>query len=405
MAPEESAGAAGSGGEPSVTLDFEPVAELTPQEQEYLEFLSDAEQARYERMVECFGVSDSDYLVTGDADRLLAQVIAQRPGLRLKTVAFDATQAAECLRAIEEASCQGLAEHRQFYECVVLIGQVPPGGPCLGDSDCQAPDSYVCRAGAGSDSRCERHCIARDETPPAGDLDEPCRFDNCLPGLYCRFSARGDVAGFCRSYAPGGECAGVWQCPYPYACDFSDGSSVGTCAIGRGVGDACQIGDDYNGRHSNCALTLSCYAEGAEDLTCAPGRELGEACGQEAGAGMFIKCHVGYCRPAEAPEVSTCVLRRSVGEPCVQPADCRSLLCQSGVCGPVERRIGSPCESQDDCGLESFCRFDVDNLDVAEPLGPGSCQASRRIGEKCSDSEYCEQLSQCVDGACQRCPG
>ena len=54
---------------------------------------------------------------------------------------------------------------------------------------------------------------------------------------------------------------------------------------------------------------------------------------------------------AEPGGPSTCVERKSIGEPCAGPVECRSLLCQSGVCGPVERRIGSTCSIDDDCGL------------------------------------------------------
>src|SRR5215207_1327824 len=64
----------GGAGVPGVTPEVDPVTPSSPQEQAYLDFLKDLARAGYERMVECFGVSDSEYLVVGDPERLLAEV-------------------------------------------------------------------------------------------------------------------------------------------------------------------------------------------------------------------------------------------------------------------------------------------------------------------------------------------
>lgn len=410
--PPVSAGAGGDAGAASVEPKFDPIS-LSPEETAYLGFLGDAAQARYEHMVECFQASDADFLATGDAERLLALVYEQRDALRLGTVAFDAAKAAACLRAIEDASCQDFAVQHAFYgsgDCNVLVGAVLPGGSCLGDEDCQNPEQFDCRTGNASGYQCSKQCTPRQqEAAPLGDLDEPCRFDACLPGLYCRFTSKGDVAGFCRPNAPGGECEGIWQCPTYYVCDSSDGGGAGSCTIGKAAGEPCQLSENYNGFNSNCSDTLSCYSDGGSPPTCKPGRELGETCGTDPATGVFVKCHTGYCSIVE-PSKNTCLPRKNVGEPCSGSAECRSMLCQSGICGPVELHVGSPCKTEADCGLDSFCQF-VSDSDLAE--GPvvtkfpetGACEAYRQIGETCSKLERCQALSSCVDGVCQRCPG
>ncbi len=399
--PVVHAGEGGMAGAPAVTPEVDPVTPSSPQEQAYLDFLKDLARAGYERMVECFGVSDSEYLVVGDPERLLAEMYAQRAALRLGTKAFAADRAADCLQAIAEAACQEVPSLSALTGvCAVLLGQVPPGGACLGEGDCRDAASFQCYGDQGG-PQCVRHCVARTQAAPAGALDEPCGPGGCLSGLYCRRTQKVGFEGVCRPYT-GEPCEGIWQCPYFHTCDSSNGSSsLGTCTVGLGIGESCQIIEDYNGRDSNCAHTLSCYSDGGGDLTCAPGRELGEACGREPETGRFIKCHVGYCSSAEPGGSSTCVERKSIGEPCAGQVECRSQLCQSGICGPVERRIGSICSIGDDCGLESFCWIPRDARDVA---AQGVCQAFKRVGETCSDLEPCEPLSACVAGVCEHCP-
>mgnify|MGYP001397181157 CR=1 FL=1 len=217
--------------------------------------------------------------------------------------------------------------------------RVPMGMSCAptgGSSErraCQAP--YRCLAtelcgietSPGLNAPCDPagtacglglQCVANTCVPKVA-LDGACDATRrCQSGLDC--SAGRCVARTLVSI--GGACDATHVCGSGTAfCNKPAGSTAGTCAPLRDVGDTCT----FSG--GECRFGLSCSATEQAPGVCSLPGQLGDACSLTRACELRL-----YCTATVSGQQGVCAERRGRGETCTDYSQCWG-LCENGTCG------------------------------------------------------------------------
>jgi len=271
------------------------------------------------------------------------------------TLVYDGHQLDACLTALTDTSCGSLAQ-RDLDVCdQVFQGQVPAGGSCHVEAECEG--ARYCQT-----TTCPGSCTNRKAQGTACTDDS-----ECVSGLNCD----GDLGTCERPRDAGESCGGgtLPSCGLPSLClgANADTGTTGTCrpiseALTAAVGETCDPGAGtlcvdgvscalvaYDTTTS--ALSWSCvagYAAGAAcklalpdacpdgqicdadpartgslDGTCVPLPTAGQPCRSVAGS---------QCASGLVCDDTTCVTPGRLGATCVTSAGCASGMCTAGLC-------------------------------------------------------------------------
>lgn len=324
-------------------------------------------------------------------------------------VVLDAARLATCTAAIEDASCQDLANLRleidpacsSYWRGTIAIGEACAGGvanDCVAGAYCDFADETCpgtctarpepCVEGACADGT---FCNAEAKCAPRAALGEVCDYAvegavderacvdaaHCVEGLcVARLAAGADCTNQYERECPvgqacgdamqcvavsqaGGPCNMVSHCGDGLFCDFTSG----TCAERNGVGEAC------NDSFGMCGPGLECQAERCVDpsgleIPILPLAEVGELCaGKLCPLGASCQCADDDCVYDE----KVCTLGPALGEPCEDFlfSDYSPFVCREGLCdifgsltcvmpgGP-----GAACEGTQTLGCGAFICLD-----------------------------------------------
>jgi hypothetical protein len=425
----------------------------------YQQFLTDVQDRLITRRASCFGHPIE--LFTNTWQPPAPSDDGLRPSLRLGLQRFDEASASACLVLLATASCDRIADILARYGPIepaagiapcagALVGTVPPGGPCLLAADCQSPELFTCAGTDTCQSCVPRTTLRLGDTCSAADgpcpLAAPCRPDprssddftcqplgqhheacrvhtDCAPGLQCNLGPPSERrVGVCVPEQPGTPCTGSWDCLYVYACVGAGPGTLGTCQLGKAVGEPCTVYPTsvswpvYN----DCADLLQCLDLDGKGQRCVSGSRLGEPCGSLVGPPTqpesWVGCLEGFCT-ATSLNRGSCVPRAAAGEACQSDAHCKNgLLCTERPAGrwvcaepPPPVPLGRACDLLGPppvCGRDAYCMVPSDDLSDPDFSYPhiGTCVPLRRLGETCRERhDFCEPLSQCLDGVCKRC--
>jgi hypothetical protein len=377
-----------------------------------------------------------------------------RLSLRLRLVELDDQAMAACLGALEGASCEDIVKFAEynadhvprsfgmtpFESCDhVIVGQVAKGRACLFSTDCDSSEPMVCAGG----NSCSGFCVSR---PAAASIGEPCDDRPCVPGAVCRndplptgplmCAAGGQGApcsdpshcapGFfcplpspaqspttCHPVKIGAPCQGSWDCPRTLACVGANAGTPGSCVAGSGMYAPCQVQatiDPYI--FTDCARFVQCIDSDGLGPRCFAGNFISQRCGAfqtDAGTDLSLGCIDGWC-DIQVGAIGLCAQQRpawatcATDETCAPPNQClfyrqEMLLC---VPPPVEHAVGELCHGpyeEQECVGGAYCRPAPTPSDQLA----GICQAYRRDGEPCSETNRCDRLTVCVLGVCTKC--
>ncbi|MBV70874.1 MAG: hypothetical protein CMH52_05940 [Myxococcales bacterium] len=269
---------------------------------------------------------------------------------------------ARCIEAIDGSSCQQVDREDFEAACAGPIeGTIDIGQPCSIDSEC---NGGFCPGDNGCESRCQAFslegercaidgenqclagldcdtsqiCVKKQFLDLRADVNQPCDFVKCRPGLVC------------------GSTTPRTCVPFDQVFSKSDGES---CTIIEG-----------DGANENCGLDLICVSS-LDD----PNSRMG-GCQERPQLGS-------PCRPAQAAPELWC----AAGLFCSGiDSDAQSL---TGVCEPLPP-VGSPCGSH--FGRPRFCNGGAICID-------GVCQPMPQSGESCAENGGCEE-GHCLDEVC-----
>lgn len=212
-------------------------------------------------------------------------------------------------------------------------------GALYGDATaCKARNVLGCITGSGA--------TGQQATP-----DQLMACGAAIPSLDCKdvvgvdFGPKCTIPGTLKDGAPcgySGECESAF-------CAIGDGASCGTCAPKTKDGDPCVNGV--------CSGGLSCT-----DSVC---YALGDA---------------------------------AIGESCARQSDC---IVKGGACNPITHRCVALTIASGTCGLQgdgyATCQAAAK---CSAPAGNGTCAASAKDGEACSDTASCVPPARCIGGTC-----
>jgi hypothetical protein len=275
---------------------------------------------------------------------------------------FDPTQAASCLTAMSNLSCDVdfLSQATPPAACMMTFsGSLPIGGTCIDDVECEPGLMCV----VASTATCEGTC-----TPTSA---QDCRMDDDCPiGQFCAAAEMQGPglwgSGVCETVVPPGASAGA-PCGSPVQCApglfCAGGPAPATCAADVGVGAAC---GGFNG--ATCASGLACVtSDDGATAACMAAAKLGDTCTS------LFQCGAQYALSdiiCDETGTKTCVPRPSTG-PCtvvdgINTCDLATGYCDgstaAGTCKPW-LPAGAPCALTanriDPCGLWSGCQDSV----------------------------------------------
>jgi len=211
------------------------------------------------------------------------------------TLVYDGHEMDACVAALWDPS-RGCWPRFDVDICDrVLRGQVPPGGSCHIDAECEG--ARYCQTTA-----CPGSCADRKPEHAACTDDS-----ECVSGLYCDShlnSCERPLEDALVAYDPATDTRS-WSCE-------ADSAADAPCKLA--VPDACPIGQ---------VCTADPINTGSVDGTCVAPPTAGQAC-LASGA---VRCDFGLvCDGGE------CVSPGRLGDPCVAAAGCVSGHCSSSVC-------------------------------------------------------------------------
>jgi len=283
---------------------------------------------------------------------------AVRAGLTL-----DDTNAAECQRVLDSASCEELLPWidgfpQQLFtvtdECAeLLIGSVAEGELCTFDAEC-AP-GLRCEGDV-----CPGTCVV-------GEIAQ-CEVGECGADAVCASS------GECEPRKQNGE-----EC---VAVEFENSCVDGWyCSLGDSFELTCQPTIAVDQPCNNSGFFICEGGQVCEGATCREPTALGQACGSSQECGIDAFCDFN--------NTSTCIATRTEGQACDGDVggECGGLLCTNNVCSkrsvepPVTREtkvfaeLGGDC-SNANCGAGLFCSPNADASQF-------SCQPKFALGASC----------------------
>jgi hypothetical protein len=263
--------------------------------------------------------------VPGDPNALS---VSARAAIDTKRAAFDGAQAAACIAALGDRSCDSTSQ--AFRElpaaCLAIVtGTVHEGGACA--------ESFEC-------------------------ISQTCNAPTTCADACCVGTCAGDTApGFA---AIGEDCGGAGQCdPATAYCD----QVALTCAALKPSGAVCESGVE-------CAYGFDCGLAG----TCITLPTLDQSC-------------TGACRDAGtacSAASHTCVKVGLVGDACDTTADCSPLYqCSTNKQCTAGIALGQPCTFTTLCaGRGAFC-------DIADGETQGTCAQPKADGATCRNALEC----------------
>jgi hypothetical protein len=277
----------------------------------------------------------------------------------------------------------------QKCQWVPFLPNVPRGGPCLLNAECQADDTCTAR------SSCAGICVARTAIGATPDSN-----GRCVSGAYL------DESGICVAQRPVGS-----PCPKPSLAFENPCANDVVCQDGfcRAVilgGGPGTDGSPCGGDTPACAIGLSCV-----DSICRPLRKPAEACDQSRG--LFCQADL-YCSVRARP--GSCLARKGRGEPCELDQCAESLTCamspvanDSPTCRPQLPGVGEACtvvpgvDSIPMCAPGTTCSTEGTCLRLP-PIGQ-PCLATPR-GGACAEGALCDtSTSRCVTRVCPESVG
>jgi len=331
---------------------------------------------------------------------------------------YDAALAGKCMQSIRNADCtmienifEGLDEECQdvFTGLVVLDGDCYRGDECAAGLYCdesvsECPGQCQSYLGLGDS------CFGGDCDPDVAGCDwqqgicatlagsgQICDNVDCEAGLVCDYNSDPAV---CLDPAPEGS-----SCTSSRGCDGGLQCLNGKCTGPAGAGQACDIGEEFEGIMFACVANYYCDADVVMQQrtgVCQSKKASGSECI------LFYECKSGLlCIGLQINEQTEEVIPGSCGQPLNAGAPCTAdfefpecnwdLYChdQTAVCTAYPG-IGDPCVYQDDpeCfGDDLYC----DSLEYGVP---GVCQQRKPDNSSCTQWDECKS-EYCNEGTCQ----
>jgi hypothetical protein len=277
----------------------------------------------------CFGGTEAywrdELYLGGECDQVGA-------GLAAKTLAYDPSKGADCLKRMSQASC---FSNDVIDSCSsALAGRLPVGSPCdpnNGITSICAPGTFCFSAYQTCGGTCQPKvqpggsCANTTTTgyyscalgSTCGNQNQLCIPDvaegqacrgpsagQCRTGFYC--DGNGSTTGTCHKQQTSGSCDPfLVQCALGYSCAGPDGAQ--TCSKWKMSGDSCTPG------WSECFWGLSCGSDGK----CASiEASENQPCGQNA-QDERVDCSAGlYCAQSAGSSMGSCQRQKPAGAAC-----------------------------------------------------------------------------------------
>jgi len=316
-------------------------------------FCQAKQDAHYQWNVRCSGY-DPAYALIRPKYWYQAECAGQGQAVAGGRMTYDRAAAEACLAAYTRTdTCD---EPRwTMPECLAAIAPaVPPGGECLGDSDCLAPSGCY-----SADGTCPGRCTS------VAALDAPCGGAvGCQPGLRCGPSST------CQPRKRSGEACTGADCLENLTCD------AGFCSYVAGVGEPCGV--------LACDPSQGTYCNGS----CLPRPVQGEPCGP----GQL--CADGhYCSSVDSNCYRLPTAPVALGQPCAAPAFCAAdawcdTTLPTRIC-KARKAVGAPCQAADECLRPARC-------DTSGAPSEWRCAPPRVAGSACDlTTRPCSNGSSC----------
>lgn len=254
------------------------------------------------------------------------------------TMSYDGANVGACIDAIEAQGCAVLNSRTPSACDDVLIGEVPPGGACSINEQCEG-DAYCM-----NDAACPGTCQPRGAIGTACTTDEACQSPMKCTGGSCVVPA-----------GEGAPCGGMTgnDCGGGFVCAGSSGSTAGMCRTPETVQSGSLHGACNVQMTQLCEPGLSCVVASFTSMSCEPG-DL--AIGADCQLAVPDACTRGaFCSGTDVMtgDVSgTCAALPSAGMPCATVlfgTSCApGLRCDSGTCHEAHEN-GGPCATGADC--------------------------------------------------------
>lgn len=299
------------------------------------------------------GLGGLELLTQEECEGLLGGACAPFAALPMDLVA------PECIRRVEQASCDNLPHAFYTRACIDSITQVMS---LLAGAERPAAEGEACGGNGFCDTglACKYQGDGCGICAPVPMVGDPCPEQQCLGG-YCAPETQR-----CTEYRPAGA---------PCTRDLE-------CLMGCDLERHCRGWFNAEGVTSYCREDWECGGGKCRDGVCVPPAPLGAACVDDSDCALR-RCHEGVCA------ISASCTPAAEGEYCTRQGFCQApLLCNEGRCVSTgfdaPRQLGEPCFDGYEC-VSGNCQEGVCSL------RPG--------GASCVQDDECQQ-GRCIFGIC-----
>ncbi len=326
-----------------------------------------------------------------DCDDMELEEMAK--GVAAGRLAYDEALAGECLQALRTAECGNFEAVFEDMpeECEhVFTGLVAEGGDCYREEEC-SEGLYCDESVSDCPGQCQPYkglgdsCLGGDCDPDVAGCDwdqgvcvelkgagESCEYVDCREGLVCDYDSDPEV---CLDPAPAGS-----SCTSSRGCDAGLQCVAGKCTGPAGPGQACNLGEEFEGILYACQPNYYCDADIIHQQsigTCQPKKGSGAECI------IFYECNSGLlCIGMDINQQTQEVIPGSCGKPLQEGAACTA-------------RADLP-----ECDWDLYCD-ETTAVCTAYPVAGDACVYGEDP-ECWGDELYCDSLEYGVAGVCQQ---